>query len=53
MIDGVESGRDVKETDAEDSLMADDRHQFIVQRDKLGFSGWCLVKRDWLRLKMS
>jgi hypothetical protein len=32
VIDGVKCGRDVKETEAGDLLMADGRDQFIVQR---------------------
>jgi hypothetical protein len=34
VINGVECGRDVKEAEAGDLLMADGGDQFIVQRDK-------------------
>ena len=37
MVNGVECGRDVEETEAGDLLMADGRDKFIVQRGEQSF----------------
>ena len=39
MVNGVECGRDVEETEVGDLLMADGRDQFIVQRGEKSFGG--------------
>jgi len=48
VVNGVECGGDVEETEAGDLLMADGRDQFIVERETSRVSvEWCLVKPDW------
>lgn len=44
MLDGVERGRDIEETEARDLLMTDIRDQFMMERDKQSF--YCLVKTE-------